>query len=170
MKKSKTKRKPKWWNNGWVGLVLLLITYFTLFYIGKFSATYEPNPVIEGRLLSDWTDDLGSPGWQEAAHRRAVVVLREHREEVTPILIEWLDERDTIPQLIYYSSMSIREGKGKDLLDYRGSYYNQIQAAMAFQYMEGNGDEVNEALRRVIDQYGEGRHYAAELAQEALNK
>ncbi len=163
-------RKRKWWNNGWLGLLVLILIFATLFVTGRYSATYEPNPVIEGRQLSEWTDDLKSIGWEDAEHKNAVAVLMSHKEEVIPVFVIWLRERDTFAQSVYFFTMILFEGKGGDLLDYRGSYFNQLHAARALKQIGDGRPEVLEALRDVVKQYGGTRHYAAEVAQETLQK
>jgi hypothetical protein len=165
------KPKPKWWNNGWIGLVVLLLLFGILFIVGKHSGTYEPDPVYDGRRLSEWTDDLKDHDpISDAPHYRAVEVLKAHEQELTPILIQWLDERDTFPQAVYFFTMTMLEGKGKDLLDYRGAYFNQIQAANALRALGKRDPAVIAALQRVVDLYGGQKHYAAQVAEKALQK
>ncbi len=170
MSSAEIRRKPKWFNNGWIGLVVLLLAFAILFLSGRYSPTYEPNPQIEGRLLSEWTDDLKSIGWEDSGHEKAVAVLKANRAEVVPVLIEWLGEKDTFPQSVYFSTMTLLEGKGTDLLDYRGSYFNQLHAAWAFKHLDDARPEVIEALEGVVEQYGGTRHYAGEVAAETLQK
>lgn len=170
MKRANSKQKPKWWNNGWLGLVVLILTFTTLFLIGRYSATYEPNPVIEGRSLSEWTDDLKSIGWEDREHEKAVTLLKTHKEEAIPIFITWLRERDTFPQCVYFSTMILLEGKGGDLLDYRGSYFNQLEAARALKQIGDGRPEVLEALEEVVQEYADTGHYAGEVAHETLRK
>lgn len=167
----KAKPKPKWWNNGWIGLVVLLVTYAVLFVLGKYSGTFEPDPVYDGRKLSEWTDDLKDyDPMSDAAHYKAVEVLKAHRQELKPVLIQWLDERDTFPQGVYFFTMTMLEGKGGHLLDYRGAYFNQIQAANALRALGESDPAVIAALQRVLKQYEGQRHYAAEVAAKALEK
>ena len=146
----------------------MLLTFAVLFVVGRYSATYEPNPTIEGRSLSDWTGDLKSIGWEDSAHHKAVAILKNHREQVVPIFVIWLRERDTFPQGVYFLTMSILEGKGGHLLDYRGSYFNQLAAARAIEQLKDGRPEVVAALNDVIKQYQGTGHYAARTAQETL--
>lgn len=170
METQKATRKRKWWNNGWISLLVLFLSFTVLFLIGKYSPTYEPNPTIDGRLLSEWTGDLASAGGHDVAHSGAVDVLRAHRSEVTPVLIKWLGKRDTFPQTIYFGTMTILEGKTGHLLDYRGAYFNQLEAARAFMYMGDKDPKIIRALEGVVVQYQGTGHYAGEVASEALQK
>jgi hypothetical protein len=169
MEPEQKSKKRKWWNNGWLGLLVLILTFATLFVIGRYSATYEPNPVIEGRQLSEWTDDLKSIGWEDAEHEEAVAVLISHKEEVIPVFVTWLRERDTFAQTVYLFTMTVLEGKG-DLLDYRGSYFNQLHAARALKQIGDGRAEVLNALNDVVHQYDGTGHYAGEVAQNTLQK
>ena len=136
--------------------------------IGRDSPTYEPNPTIEGRKLSEWTDDIGSSGWENLKRDEAVAVLRKHREQVIPIFVTWLGARDTFPQEVYFSVMSILEGKGGHLLDYRGAYFNQLDAARAIGQLEDGRPAVLDALKDVVRQYEGTGHYAGTVARETL--
>ncbi len=168
MESPKSSRKPKWWNNGWLWFAAMLLTFAVLFVIGRYSATYEPNPKIEGRSLSDWTNDLKSIGWEDSDHHKAVIVLRNHREQVIPVFVTWLRERDTLPQSVYFLTMDILAGKQGPRLSYRGSFYSQLAAARAIKQLEDGRPEVVAALNDVIKQYQGSGHYAARTAQETL--
>ncbi|MEP4079020.1 hypothetical protein [Haloferula sp.] len=165
-----TKKKVKWWNNGWIGLAVLLVSLSILFVVGKHSPEYQPDPVIEGRRLSEWANDVKKYSWRDVDHYKAVEVLKAHKDELKPVLVEWLDERDSIPQVVYLTTMSLLEGKRNDLLDYRGAYFNQVRAANALREIGDTDPEIISGLNRVVRQYGSTRHYAAEVAEDTLNK
>ena len=168
MHSQKTNRKPKWWNNGWLWLAAILSTWALLFVIGRYSATYEPNPTIEGKRLSEWTNDIKSIGWEDWEHRSSVDVLNRHKEQVVPIFIIWLRARDTFPQEVYFFTIGLLEGKSGHLIDYRGAYFSQLAAAEALEQLKDSRQEVLAALKDVIKQYEGTGHLASRVAQETL--
>ena len=174
MEPEQKSRPRKWWNNGWLSLLVLLLLFFALFLIGKYSPTYEPNPVVEGRLLSEWTNDLKAPSGDDEPHSRAVGVLKSHRAEVTPILIHWLSEKNSFPEDIYYETMNILDGKSGQFLGprlfYGGAYFNQLNAAWAFYYMGDRDPKIIAALKQVVRQYQGSRHWAGEVASRTIEK
>ena len=185
MSDAKIKPKPKWWNNGWLGLVTLLVGYATLFLVGKKSVQYEPDPVYDGLELSDWTDALSSYDALKNYDRtfydmrnRAPEVLRRHQQVLSPILVRWLDARDNVPQLIYFFTMSRFGGSnGPYLRDDCGAHSNHLRAVKVIQVLGVRDPTLIAALERNLEHYKAENEFKkgkggdlAEITKKALNK
>ncbi len=174
MEDSTIRRKRKWWNNGWIGLAILLGIYVVLFITGKNSLQTEPNPLVEGRLLSEWTDELHD---QFSSYERngPDEVLRRHQQEVSPVLVGWLDKRDTFPELVYFFTMSRYRGDPTYYIrDDLGAHSWQLRAAEASLVLRRNDPLIVAALGRNLEHYRvqndfkKGRNQLAEVAESAF--
>lgn len=177
--------KPKWWNNGWIGLAIVLVVYATLFIVGKNSVQHEPDPVYDGREMSEWTDALSSYDALKNydatfydVHDKAPKVLRMHQQELTPILVRWLDARDTVPQLVYFFTMSRFGGDdGPYLRDDRGAHSKHLRAVKVIQVLSVRDPSLIAALERNIEHYRAQNEFKkgkggglADIAEKALHK
>lgn len=170
--------KRKWWNNGWIGLSILLAVYIALFVTGRNSLTTQtqPNPLVEGRQLSEWIDEL--PSYDLLLYGediRAAEVLRRHQPELSPILVRWLDTRDTFPQLVYFFTMSRYRGNPTYYLqDDLGVYPWQLRAAKAARALRVQDPVLAAALERNLEHYRvqhdfkKGKNNLATLVEKAL--
>lgn len=152
---------------------MLIAVYISLFCVGRFSRHYRPDPSLEGRLLSQWARDIKGfdPFSSDATHYKAVDVLRSHRETVTPALIGWLDERDSLPEEVYLSTMGlldevVRQPPGSS--DYNGAHMNHGMAARALRVIGDRDERASAALRRTEAYYAGKRYFVSEDIRNAL--
>lgn len=185
MSATKIKPKPKWWNSGWIGLAIIIVVYTTLFIVGKNSVRYEPDPVYDGLELSEWTNALSNydalrnyaPTFYDV-HNRAPEVLRRHQPELTQILVRWLDARDTVPQLVYFFTMSVvGETKGPYLRNDCDAHSKHLRAVKVIQVLSVRDPSLIAALERNIEHYREQIKFKkgkggglADIAEKALQK
>jgi hypothetical protein len=166
-------RHKRFWRWVFVCQGLLIAVYVSLFFAGKFSPHYRPDPRIEGKLLSEWTRDIKGfdPLPDEVAHYRAVEVLQSHRGEVTPALIGWLDERDSISEDVYFFTMAwldaiVPQPPGSS--DYWGAHMNHGMAARALRVIGDRDSAVIAALKRSEAYYAGKRYVVSEDIRNAL--
>jgi len=150
-------------------------TYVLLFFLGKNSPHYRPDPTIEGRLLSQWTYDIKGfdPSPSEVAHYRAVEVLRANQPLVTPALIGWLDERDSFPEAVYFfTTNSIDEvlQTPPGTSNYWGAHQNHGMAACALRAIGDRDAAAVAALRRTEAHYAGTQYFVMEDIHKALQK
>jgi len=153
-------------------ILSLTAAYVILFFVGKYTPAFEPNPTIEGRKLSEWASDLKIfDPIDDSAHEKAVRVLKAHQPEVTPALIQWLDKRDSFPELVYLFTMTlIEEVTGLNFLNYWGAHMNHGSAARAFRSLRDRDPQVIAALRRIETYYAGKQFFVSEDIQEALKE
>ncbi len=176
MEDCKFKPKRRWWNNGWIGLAILLVLYILLFITGKNSLQSELNPLVEGRQLSEWTDELlDHDSFFSDEHNRASEVLRRHQQELCAVLVRWLDTRDTFPQHLYFFTISRYRGNPTFYLrDDLGAYSWQFRAAKAARVFRMKDPLLAAALGRNLEHYRvqndfkKGRNELAEVVENSL--
>jgi hypothetical protein len=124
--------------------------------------------MVEERNLSQWTDDLETYPHHDTAHHKAVSVLKNHKDELKPVFLQWLEKTDSIPQKVYLTTMLILRDKD---VRFRGARFSQAAAADALREIGDSDQEICDALRRVVDQYGgEQKHIAVNTASRALSE
>ena len=159
-----------------MGLSILLVIYLLLFLAGKNSLQSETNPLVEGRLLSEWTDDLRDhDSFFADDHNMACEVLRRHQRELSPVIIGWLDTRDAFPQLVYFFTISRYRGDPTYYVrDDLGAHSWQFRAAKAARVFRMKDASLATALSRNLERYRDqndfkkGRNELAEAAENAL--
>lgn len=152
-----------------------MVAYVVLFFLGKNSPHYRPDPTIEGRLLSEWTADIKgyNPLQSDLAHYKAVEVLRSHKPLVTPALIGWLDERDTFPEMVYFSTtQSVDEFRRPSprASNYWGAHQNHGMAACTLRAIGDRNAAVIAALRRTEAFYAGTQYSVRKDIRNALQE
>lgn len=186
MSDAKNKPNLKWWNNGWIGLAILVVVYAILFIVGKNSIQQEPDPVYDGLELSEWTEVISNydalrnyDSTFYALHNKAPKVLRIHQQELTPILVRWLDARDTVPQMVYFFTISMFDrGDVRYLQDDYGARSKHLRAVKVIQALSVRDPLLIAALERNLGHYrtqndpkhGKGIDPLAEIAEKELRR
>ena len=163
-------KRAKWWNNGWIGILVLLCAYAVFFVVGRNSPAYAPDPVYEGRRLSEWTGDLENHDASALPHSKAVEVLKAHQVAIRPILVRWLDERNSIPEVVYIASMQTVEGKHWNLLHYYGAHMNHGYAANALRVLGDRDPGLIAALERTKAHYDGKSFFVEEELTRAIEE
>ena len=171
----------RWWRHKrfwrWTGACAgsLTLAYVVLFFLGRNSPHYRPDPTTEGRLLSQWANDI--KGYEalpdDLAHHKAVEVLRTHKTLVMPALIGWLDERDSLPETVYFFTTQWADELLRPLpgaSEYYGAHQNHRMAACALRAMGDRDAAVIAALRRAEDHYEGTRYFVRTDIHNALQK
>jgi hypothetical protein len=157
-----------------------------IFVIGKYSLKEkEFDPVYENRALSEWTYALAKSGFNvnydpafDDFQKNAGEVLKRNHEALAQVLIGWLDDRDTFPQLVYFFTMSrLDRVDGRYLWSDLGARSRQLKAAEIVLLLDTGDPAIIAALERNLDFYSDeekkfmkGTDHLTEISQKAIRK
>lgn len=165
--------------NRWASLAVRCVVFgpfvlwIILFAAGWASTRPEREPIIEGKSLYAWHDDLSDGSILDSANSpkriHATGVLRRHYREIMPTLLAWAHRKEAFAAEVYFSTLARFIGKRSPYAYGEAAHAYRGAAASILGALGPIDPQVLPTLQEIHDS-PENFDYEREVAQRSLER